>query len=163
MVGHEQVARLFMRSGTNEFVFVLPDGLSKGTAPEGTIVLGARDLSYYVSVRLAALPPVNAGTREALQEWIASHYADAKSLEGFTARVADREGTGFQLRRDPAGVGSRLARVLWVPFNAGIMEFALDADAKNASAGQAAMDTILLTFRSNEGGRLEIVKRSDKS
>ena len=43
------------------------------------------------------------------------------------------------------------------------MEFVLNADTKNAVAGRAALDMILLTFRSNERGGLEIVERSDKS
>jgi hypothetical protein len=163
LVGHEQVIRQFIRSGTNEFVFVVPDGLRTETAPERMIALTSGDMSYFVSLRIVAPPPVNPGTREALQERITSQYAGASSLEEFTASVADREGTGFQLRQELPRVGSRLIRILWVPFKAGVMEFALSSDTKNAEAGRAALDMILLTFRSNERGRLEIVERSDKS
>ena len=162
-VGHEQVIRQFIRSGTNEFVFVVPDGLRTQTLPEGAIVLTAGDMSYHLGLRIAAPLPAKSNIREALQERIAGRYAGAKSLEGFTASIADREGTGFQLRQEVPGLGNRLVRILWVPFKAGMMEFALSADAKNAAAGRAALDMILLTFRSNERGRLEIVKRSDKS
>jgi hypothetical protein len=163
LVGHEQVIRQFIGSGTNEFVFVVPDGLRTQTAAEGAIVLTAGDMSYNVCLRIAAPPPAKPGIREALQERITRQYAGAKSLEGFTTSVADLEGTGFQLRQDLPGVGNRLVRILWVPFKAGVMEFALNADANNAAAGRAALDMILLTFRSNERGRLEIVARSDKS
>jgi hypothetical protein len=120
-------------------------------------------MSYYVSLRTAAPFPVNAQIRQALRERIAGQYAGANSLEGFTVGVADQEGTGFQLRQELPGVGSRLVRILWVPFKAGVMEFALNADAKNSAAGRAALDMILLTFRSNERGRLEIIAHSDKS
>ena len=163
LVGHEQVIRQFISSGTNEFVFVVPDGLRIQSAPEGGIVLTARDMSYYVCLRIAAPLPTNPGIGEALQKRITSQYAGASSLEGFTVNVADRRGTGFQLRQELPGVGSRLVRLLWVPFKAGVMEFALNADAKSAAAGRAALDMILLTFRSNERGRLEIIERSDKS
>ena len=162
-MGHEQVIRQFIRSGTNEFVFVVPDGVRTQTAPEGVIVLTAGDTSYFVCLRIAAPLPANPEIREALQERITTQYAGASSLEGFTASVADRGGTGFQLRQELPGVGGRLVRILWVPFAAGVMEFALNADARNATAGRAALDMILLTFRSNERGRLEIVERSDKS
>jgi hypothetical protein len=162
-VGHEQVVRQFIGSGTNEFVFVVPDGLRTQTAPEGAIVLTAGDMSYYVCLRIAAPLPAKPEIREALQDRIAGQYAGAKDLEGFTVSVADREGTGFQLRQELPELGNRLVRILWVPFKAGVMEFALNADAKNAAAGRAALDMILLTLRSNERGRLEIIERSDKS
>ena len=92
-----------------------------------------------------------------------SQYAQASGLEEFTTTVADREGTGFQLRQELPKVSDRSIRVLWVPFKAGIMEFALNTDHKSASAAQGAFDMILLTFRSNERGKLEIVRRSDKT
>lgn len=162
-VGHEQVIRQYIRSGTNEFVFVVPDGLRTETARDGMIVLISREMTYYVSLRIVAPPPVEPRTGEALRERITSQYSGASSLDEFTASVADREGTGIQLRQELARVGSRLIRILWVPFKAGVMEFALNADDRNAAAGRAALDMILLTFRSNERGRLEIVARSDKS
>jgi hypothetical protein len=163
LVGHEQVIRQFIRSGTNEFLFVVPDGLRTWTTPEGAMVLTAGDMSYHVCLRIAAPLPAKPEIREALQERIAGQYAGAKSLEGFTVGVADREGTGFQLLQEVPELGNRLVRVLWVPFKAGVIEFALNADTRNAAAGRAALDMILLTFRSNERGRLEIVERSDKS
>jgi hypothetical protein len=162
-VGHEQVIRQLITSGTNKFVFVVPNGLRTETAPEGMIGLASGDMSYYVSLRIVAPTPVNPAISEALHERITSQYAGASSLEEFTASVADREGTGFQLRQELPKVGGRLIRILWVPFKAGVMEFALNADARNAAAGRAALDMILLTFRSNERGRLEIVQHSDKS
>ena len=162
-VGHEQVIRQFIRCGTNEFVFVVPDGLRTQAKPDGAIVMTAGDMSYHVCIRIAAPLPAVPEIREALQDRIAGQYVGAKSLEGFTFNVADREGTGFELRQELPELGHRLVRILWVPFKAGLMEFTLIANAKNAEAGRVALGMILLTFRSNEQGRLEIVERSDKS
>lgn len=162
-MGDEQVIREFLRSGTNEFMFVVPEGLRTKTAPDGMIVLITGDMSYYVSLRLVAPPPANPELKEVLRERIASQYAHVSSLEGFTTTVADREGTGFQLRQALPGAGGRLIRILWVPFEAGVLEFALNADNNSAPAGQGAFDMILLTLRSNERGRIEIVRRSDKT
>ena len=94
---------------------------------------------------------------------IASQYAGASGLEEYTACVADHEGTGFQLWQSLPKVGPRVIRILQVPFRAGVLEFVLNADAKNATTGQAALDMILLTFRSNEQGPLETTQRLDKS
>jgi len=160
VVGREQVFRQVMRMGTNEFAFVLPAELRREVTPEGMTVLTSKDMSYYVSLRII---PSSAAGREALRQRAASQYADASGLEDFTAWVDDHEGTGLHLRQEVPKVGNRLVRLLWVPFKAGVIEFALNADARNAKAGQSALDIILLSFRSNERGSLEIVPRSDKS
>ncbi len=163
IVGNEQVFRGILRSGTNEFVFVQPEGLRTKTSPEGTIVLISGDMSYYVSIRLIGPPLDGPGLKAALRERIASQYPRASSLEESAVTVAERKGTELQLRQEVASVGSRLVRILWVPFNAGVVEFVLNADADHPSAGQGAFDTILLTFRSNERGRAEIITRSDRT
>ena len=82
LVGHEQVVRELIRSGTNEFMFVVPDGLRTDRPPEGTIVLTSRDMKYYVSLRIAGLPPTNPGLKEAMQEQIASQYPGAEQPGG---------------------------------------------------------------------------------
>ena len=163
LVGHEQVIREFIRSGTSEFMFVVPEGLGSKTPSAGMIVLTSCDMRYYVSIRIAGPSPTNSGLKEALRERIASQYPHLSGLDAFTTTVADQEGTGFQLRQALPGVGGRLIRIIWVPFEAGVLEFALNADNNSASAGKGALDNILLTFRSNERGKLEIVKRSDKT
>jgi hypothetical protein len=162
-VGHEQVIRELIRSGTNEFMFVVPEGLQTRTPSEGMIMLTSRDMRYYLSIRIIGPAPAKLGLKDALQERIAIEYPQASNVEEFTTTVADREGTGFQLRQELPQVATRLIRVIWVPFKAGVLEFALNADANSASAGQGAFDMILLTFRSNERGKIEVVKRSERT
>jgi hypothetical protein len=123
----------------------------------------SRDMTYSVSVRIIEPAPPQPGLAEALAEQIARQYPHSSSLETFTTVVADREGAGVQLRQTLTGLNARIVRILWVPFKAGLVEFALNADSSCASAGQAALDTVLLTFRSNEGGKLTIIRRSDKT
>ncbi len=162
-VGLEQVIRASLRSGTNEFMFVVPEGLRVEAASEGMIALAGCDRSYYVIIRFVAPPPSNLELKEALRERVASQYARASSLQEFTTTVADRAGTGVQLWQALAGMGERRISVIGVPFNAGVLEFTLNADKASAAAGQGAFDMILLTFRSNERGKIEVVRRSDKS
>ena len=54
LVGHEQVIRQLLSSGTNKFVFVVPAGLRTEAAPEGGIALTSGDMSYFVSLRFVA-------------------------------------------------------------------------------------------------------------
>lgn len=162
-VGHEQIIRGLLKMGTNEFLFVAPDGLRTQKPRAGIVVLISGDMSYYLSIRSIGPAPANSGLKEALQERINVEHPRAGDLEAFTATVADREGTGFQLREKLPGLNSRLIRTVWVPFNAGVLEFGLNADTKMASAAQSALDMLLLTFRSNERGKIVVVRRSEKT
>ena len=162
-VGNDQILRAHLRKGTNEFIFVVPNGLRAQAPAGGTVVMISRDMTYSVSVRIVEPAPPQPGLAEALAEQVTRQYPHSSSLETFTTVVADREGTGVQLRQALTGLNPRVVRILWVPFRAGLMEFALNADSSYASTGQAALDTVLLTFRSNEGGRLNIIRRSDKT
>jgi hypothetical protein len=162
-VGHDQVIRALLRSGTNEFIFVVPDGLRAQPAAEGNIVVTSRDMTYSVSLRLIEPAPNRAGLPEALARYVERQYPDRSALESFTTSVADRKGTGVQLRQVLNGLNPRLVRVVWVPFRSGLMEFVLNTDNACASAGQAALDMVLLTFHSNEEGKLRIIPRSDKT
>jgi hypothetical protein len=164
VVGQEQVIRGLIRIGPDhEFVFVVPDGLRAQTLPGGSVVMVSRDMRYSVSIRFLEPSPASSRLREPLREWIASQYTQVSHLEEIAATVAQHEGVGFQFRQELPQVGGRILSILWVPFKAGVIEFALNADEKSASTGRGPFDMVLLTFRSNELGRLEIIKRSDKS
>jgi hypothetical protein len=163
LVGQEQVFRGLIKNGTNEFMFVVPEGFRTEAPGEGRILLIRQDMKCYVSIRIAEPLPTNPELKEVLREQIASQYPRASSLSEFTATVANRKGAGFELRQELPGVAPRRVSILWVPFKAGVLEFALYADSDSASAGRAAFDMILVTFRSNERGEIEIVIRSDKT
>jgi hypothetical protein len=162
-VGQRQVIRALITSGTNTFMFVVPEGLRAETSSEGRVVLTSGDVTYFLCIGIVGPPLAEPGLKEVLRQRIASHYPNARNLEEFAATVAEREATGFQLRQALPGVGDRLIRILWLPFKAGLLEFTLNADSSSASAGQGALDMILLTFRSDERGKIEIVRRSDKT
>jgi hypothetical protein len=162
-VGRERVLRLLIRSGTNEFAFMLPDTVQAQPQTGGAVRMISQDMSYSLTIRMVEPPRNPARLAEALEEQVAQSFPGESSREPFNTVVADRNGTGIQLQHRPTGSPPRLVRVLWVPFRAGLVEFGLDADATSASAAQAALDTVLLTFRSNEAGPLAIIPRSDKS
>jgi hypothetical protein len=162
-VGNEQILRALLRKGTNEFIFMVPDGLRAQSPAGGTVAMISRAMTYSVSVRFVEPAPPQPGLAEALSEQITRQYPHPSSLETFTPVVADHQGAGVQLRQTLTGLNPRLVRILWVPFRAGLVEFALNADGSYAPTGQAALDTVLLTFRSNEGAKLTIIRRSDKT
>lgn len=162
-IGNEQVIRALIRTGTNEFMFVEPEGMQSQTPNESTIVLTARDMNWYVSIRILGPSPAKARLKETLREQLAREYPQVNNPEEFVTTVADQEGVGLQLHVALPDVGDRLIRAVWVPFQAGVLEFKLHAKHSAASAAKRDFDTILLTFRSNERGRIEVLERSDKT
>jgi hypothetical protein len=164
LVGHEQVVRAHLQSGTNEFMFVVPQGMRVERDEAGRTILIGPQMTYYVSVRLVALPSRDRELQGALRDQVVRDYPGAGSPEEISITVADRLGTGFELRQElGGGMAPREVRTLWVPFKAGAVEFALNSDAHSLPAARAAFDFILLTFRSNEHGKIEYLPRSDKT
>jgi hypothetical protein len=162
-IGREQVVREFLRSGTNEFIFVVPDGTRAETAPAGQIALSSWEQRFYISIRLLEFPTSTPRLKEALRARIVSEYPRATNVELFDTTVGNKRSSGFQLHWNQPGTGLRLVRAVCVPCPAGLLEFTLNTDTHSAPAGQRALNQVLLTLRSNEGGKLEIVRRSDKT
>ena len=161
-VGNEQVMRGLIKTGTNEFMFVVP-GLRVEAPREGKILLISPDLKWYVSMRIIQTLPPDSELKRALREHVMDQYPGARGVEEFASTVADREGCGLHLWQKPQGSGPRRVSILWVPFQAGVVEFCLNAESDSVSTSRAAFDMILLTFRSNERGKIEVLRRSDKS
>lgn len=164
LVGHEQVVRAYLHSGTNEFMFVMPEGMRIESAGGGRTVLVDPNMRYYLSIRLVAPPPGKVDLEGALREQVARDYAGASFPEELTVTVAERRGSGLGLRQElGGGLSPREVKILWVPFPAGTVEFILNTEAPTLPAARAAFDMILLTFRSNEHGKIEYEPRSDKT
>jgi hypothetical protein len=161
--GGRQIIRERIRCGTNEFLFVVPEDMRSETRQDNTVVLTSLDATFYMTLRITGPLPAETDEDQARLEWVAGHFPNSTNIEKFAASVGGKPGQGMQLRYASPGGGNRLARILWVPCNAGILEFILNADAEKAKTAQQLFDTVLLTFRSNEQGKIEILHFSERS
>jgi hypothetical protein len=164
-VGNEQVLRCFISCGTNRFVFVMPPAVRTRTGCAETLTLESNDGAYLLNLRILGPGParLDAGGQLAREtEWL-GQWPEPRRFERFTTTVSGRAAQGLELRLGLPALGERLRRCVWVPCNAGVLEFSLDASSQRASAALQALDTMLLTFRSNERGELEIIPRSDRT
>lgn len=162
-LGNEQVVREFLRCGTNEFVFVVPEETRAEAALENQLVLSSWQQGYHLTLRVWEPPAAATPLREVAREHLAREYPQAGSVEEFETTVAGQPGRGFQFRLGQAGGSSQLVRIVYVPFRAGLLAFTLNARPNSLAAGRRAFDQVLLTFRSNEAGKLEIIKRSQQT
>lgn len=162
-VGREQVIRGRIKSGTNEYLFVLPDGMRAAAGPDGALVLSRWDARYYVRIGIVKPAPNGPGLSEVLAQQLTNQHTAARELSAITATVAGHEGCGYQFREKLPGIEDRLERTLWVPFKAGVLEFTLSSGSSQCAEAQGAFDLVLITFRSNEQAKIEIVRRSERS
>ena len=163
-VGNETVNRVFLGLGTNEFVFVMPPDLHPEGARPGIIILASDDAGYSLTLRVlqAGGSDSSAAEVEACQKRTLARFLNPRKVERFTFSVAGRPGLGVQALQD-VSVGERLTKTLWVPCDAGVLEFELTTTPAQARPAMQTMDQVLLTFRSNEKGKLEIIRRSEQT
>jgi hypothetical protein len=163
VIGNEQVIRCFIKCGTNQFLFVVPPGLRSEIDQPENLLLESKDGRFYLKFRLLRESSTDPDLKQSPKDRVLTNYPGATKTEDFTTIVTGVEGQGLHFLYRDARIGDRLVRCVWVPVHAGTLEFTLDTGLQQAPAAKGAMETVLLTFRSNEQGKLEIVRRSDKS
>jgi hypothetical protein len=159
-IGWEQVRRVFVTSGTNEFVFVAPLGL-RADANLNRMVLQSADSTYFLSFRIlrTADADPNPENADVYREFLLNQFPGAKVTEEFSRTAAGRNGPAFDLRVNIARGVERAVSVALIPSAAGVLEFTLNADLSKSSDARNAFNSMLRTFRSNENGKLEITAR----
>jgi hypothetical protein len=165
IVGNEQVMRTFIKCGTNEFLFVLPPDLrTESTNPDGLVLAGPGG-RYFLKFRITGARPWDseAAQAQARKETALAQYDSAGNIEDFTMTVAGRTAQGLQIRHKSAAGVDCLTRIVWAPSKAGILEFTLTTDTQTARLARQTMDVVLITFQSNEKGKLEIIPRSEQT
>ena len=165
VVGQEQVIRYAIQSGTNQFIFNLPPEVRSERVNNAGLVLQSTDSRFCLSFRIlqAVAADSAAAATEARKAAALEHFTNTRDLEDFGLTIADRPAQGIQFRHTQPTVGDRLVKIIWVPCAAGVLEFTLNADATKLNLANAALDGVLLTFRSNESGKLEVVRRAENS
>jgi hypothetical protein len=165
IVGNEQVMRTFLTRGTNEFLFILPPGLRAQLSGPRGLLLASNERRYNMRLRILDLGAWDspASGIEACKKAALAEAANSSKVEEFMTGVLGRQGSGLQLRSTLALIGDQLTKIVWVPCTAGILEFRLTADPAQAKDALAAMDLVLLTFASNEQGKLVIVPRQEQT
>jgi hypothetical protein len=156
-VGWQQVRRVFVACGTNEFVFVAPYGL-RMTGSADSVTLVSTNYTYFLEFRIlaTAIAQPNLGDTDCHREFLLSQFPGAKVLEAFSKTAAGRSGPAFELRVKIAGGAERAVCVAMIPCAAGVLEFSYNADLSKSSDAKAAFNSLLRTFRSNERGKNEL-------
>lgn len=157
IIGWQQVRRVFVTCGTNQFVFVAPYGLRIDANPD-RVALVSTDSTYFLAFRIlsTAVADPNPGNTDFHREFLLNQFPGAKVMEEFSKTAAGRNGPACELRVKIAGGVERAVWVALIPSAAGVLEFTLNADFSKSADARNAFNSLLRTFRSNESGKLEI-------
>ncbi len=165
LIGSEPVRRAFVQFGTNEFAFVMPPEFRLDASNPEKLVLVKSDYTCFINLRIMRMGTASSAPPkpETLRGPLLSRYPSARILEEFNQSAANQTGPAFDLQFRSAAGMLQSARIAYIPCAAGLIEFTLVANADQFVNGQYAFSSLLLTFCTNEGGKLEIVPLSDKS
>lgn len=164
MVALQPVQRAYVTYGTNQFAFVVPHGYRMDASNPEKIVLFNSDYSCYIAFRIAE--SLGYGSRDVLssacRQLVLERYPNAKILDEFSQSAASHSGPAFDLQWTNSARITQFTRVAFIPTAAGVLEFTLVTNAGKFTEGQYFLNSVMLTFRTNEGGKLHISPLSDK-
>ena len=160
IVGREQVRRVFVSCGTNEFVFAVPVDL-RVDVRANKVTLISPDASYFLSFRIVLPADSDSGgsITDPYRRHVMDQFPDAKIVEEASQSAAGRSGPAFEMQWKAGSGPERNVRVALIPSPAGLLEWSLNADSAKVAAGRSASSYLLRTFQSNERGAIEIVRR----
>ncbi len=160
-IGWEQTRRVFITCGTNEFVFVVPQGLRVEVNPDKVSLVSA-DSTYFITFRI--LKPADAEAPAsgdiAARAFLVNQFPEARVLAEFSRTAANRTGPALELQFIAVGKIERTACATLIPSAAGMLEFCLNADVSKYPHAEPEFNSLLRTFGSNEQGKLEVVTRT---
>jgi hypothetical protein len=148
-IGEEQLRRVYVNAGTNQYGFIVPHGLRVDTSSSERLTLVEPSMAYFLTMQVTG-----SGT-DALTQ-LRQRYPGAEVAEQTTTEAAGHRGTVFDLRwRNPEGV-NRWVRAVFIPAGASTLQFDLISDQSRLNEAQLALSGLLQRLQSNETGRLQM-------
>ncbi len=155
--------------GTNQYAFVVPKGYIVRTDEPNRVVRAVeREDKCAISVRLFATPTnavdkATAGLKpEAFKELLLQRYPSARVADTFSLTAGGTGGPAFDfIWRNEGGLEVQ-SRIAFIPTPAGVVEFHLLTSAAVKEESFQALNSLMLTFRFAEKGKLELPALLDK-
>jgi len=147
----------YVTFGTNKFGFVMPPGFRLEAEGGQQVTLVSADINCVLTFQVVGslLPGVTELDPAPYRDLVLERRRGGKILEEFSLGAVSRRGPAFDLRWNAAGSVPRRERVLFIPSNAGVLEFGLVSSLEKFEKGRQGFNSLLITFRTQEAdGRL---------
>jgi hypothetical protein len=166
-IGH--YFRAVATAGTNQFAFIVPKGYAMRLDQANRQLRAVeRDDKCAITVRLIETPTnavdtVTQSLKPAVfRELLLQRFPTGRITEELPVSAGGRAGQGFDvIWRSDAGFNLH-SRIAFVLTRAGLVEFHLLAGAAELQESQYALNSLMLTFRVAENGKLELPELLNK-
>ena len=155
--------------GTNQFAFIVPKGyLIRLDEAARQVRAIEREDKCSITVRLFDTPTnaVDKATGElkpaVFRELLLARHPDARIIEEHSLTAGGSPGPAFDFGWRNAGGFPLQSRLAFIPTPAGVMEFHLLTSAADKEEFTHALNSLMLTFRFGERGRIELPEILDK-
>lgn len=162
LVKADPVRRAYVTVGTNQFAFVVPDQFRMDASNPEVIQIMDAEASCFITFRV--VPQSKSATKDsaAFRAAVLNRFPGARIEEEFPKKVNGRSGTAFDFDWTNANGALQSGRFIFVPTEAGTLEFSLLTRADVRSKGSYFFNSVLLSFCSNLDGPLTIVRLTDR-
>lgn len=167
-VGDNQIHRVHFSYSTNEFLTILPADVVTDLSSSEQIAIANEKSGYYITIRLLRRP-------DSGQAPVGETEAASLALERFPGlQITETNGLSLMGNSGPqiigwheltAGSQSCRVEIAFVPCRIGVWEITKVCNGNEHSCEAAAntLNFLLLDFRSNENGELEVVPQPSQS
>ena len=154
-----------MTKGTNELQLIAPQDLSIDTSSPNKVTFAARDLTYYVSVRII---PAQSGlakgeTLKPDSSWVLENYSGASVTEELSIPTGAGDCKLFNFNWTSNGSMNRVGRIGLVQTAIGLVEFVALADPHQTKAASDDFHAVLCSLQTNEHGPIKLLPVPDHS
>ncbi|MFO1477098.1 MAG: hypothetical protein U1F98_10660 [Verrucomicrobiota bacterium] len=156
----KQVMRLYLNCDTNKAVVLVPTDFRADASTPGKATFTAPDGSCFLGIRLV---PDGGLSPEAVRLQALRRFPGAVVSREHNEFVCGRSAPGLDLTWASSSGTSQSVRVAYAATPFGILEFSAISGAPGFKSTCAQLSVLLASFRTNEGGKLEIVPVPDKS
>jgi len=162
MIGETPVHHAYLTYGTNQFSFILPDGYRLDCSNPNKLVVINDSYDCFMSFHVVSSLPADqlSATADFCRDLLLQRFPGAKITDQCSRTVANHAGPAFDFEVQQSGASLQSGRAIYVAAPAGILEFSLTSPADKFSSYQQFFNALLLTFRTNEGGKLQVVHYS---
>ncbi len=164
-------SRVYITVGTNKMAFLVPRGFRmRADAGQRRIVMTDNDERCVIYLQLhGPVPPPDKEKPDApllkpevYRDLLLQRQPGSKVVEEYTLTAAGQSGPAFDTAfRNATSISQRM-RAAFIPTPAGVVEFNMLAGEDNVAGFHAAFNSLLLTFRTAAGGKLDIAPLSNK-
>ncbi|MBI5801571.1 MAG: hypothetical protein HZA92_12735 [Verrucomicrobia bacterium] len=166
-IGH--YFRAVAKVGTNQFAFIVPKGyLIRVDEPNRQLRAVEREDKCAITVRFleTSTNGVDKATGslkpEVFRELLLQRYPTGRITQESSLSAGGRDGPAFDFTWKNEGGFSLQNRVAYIPTPAGVVEFNLLTSAADKEEFTYALNSLMLTFRFSDKGKIELPELLDK-